>query len=263
MAIERSGRVHRRKFLQSGGVAAAAPQTFAQQPAGTKKPILITSGASALAQSLAAGLKDTYPIRLTERIPVRTSHEFVQCALDADAATNLAVRGVEAVVHVAEPLPEDTPEAQIDLLTRCTYNLLWAASQELVPRVVVLSSLAVMAGYPAEFTVTETWRPRPSSEPRVLAKHLGEFTSREFAREGKADIIVLRLGKVVRAADVEGQPFDPLWVEERDVVQAVERALTAKLARWQVFHIQSDSPRGRFSVARAKSALGYRPQFQW
>ena len=254
-------RSNRRRFLQSGGLAAAP--LAAAQSAEKQKPILITSAHSPLAQFLADGLKDKYPIRLTERIPVRTAHEFVECALDPDSATNLAVRGSQAIVHVAEPLPADTAEQQLDLLTRCTYNLLWAAAQESVPRVVLLSTLEVMTGYPADFTVAETWRPRPAMQPRVLAKHLGEFTCREFAREGKSGIVVLRLGKVVRASEAAGQPFDPMWVEERDVVQAVSAALAAKLAGWEIFHIQAESPRARFAVTRAKAALGYRPKFHW
>lgn len=254
--------MNRRRFLQGSGLAAAAPLAAAQTAA-KPKPLLITSGGSRLAQSLAAGLKETYPIRLTDRVPVRTGHEFVECALGHDSATNLAVRGVEAIVHVAEPPPEETPGQQIDFLTRCTYNLLWAAAEEGVPRVVFLSTLELMTGYDPNFTVSETWRSRPPAEPKALAKHLGEYTSREFAREGRISVVVLRLGKVVRAEEVQGQPFDPLWVEERDVVHAVSCALTAKLGKFQVFHIQPDSPRARFSVRRAKATLGYQPKFRW
>jgi nucleoside-diphosphate-sugar epimerase len=234
---------------------------MAQTP--KSRPILITSGASRLAQALAAGLNETYSIRLTERAPVSTTHEFVESALGHDAATNSVVRGVDAIVHVAEPLPNDTAEQQIDLLTRCTYNLLWAAAEEKVPRVVLLSTLELMTGYDSKFTVSESWRPLPSNVPAVLSKHLGEYTSREFAREGKTQIVVLRLGKVIRADEVKDQTPDPLWVEERDVEQAVSGALTARLMGWQVFHIGQASPRVRFSVRRAQTALGYKPQFQW
>jgi nucleoside-diphosphate-sugar epimerase len=252
----------RRNFLQTSGLAVSMPLASAQQMQ-KSKTIVITSGAGKLAQALAAGLKDTYAIRLTERTPVRTEHEFVECALGHDPATNTLVRGVEAVVHVAEPLPNDTPEQQIDLLTRCTYNLLWAASEEKVPRVVLISTLELMTAYDPNYTVSETWRPLPSDKPFVLSKHLGEYTSREFAREGKNQIVVLRLGKVVRAEEVKDQPPDPLWVEERDAVHAVSRALTARVTSWQIFHIAQAGPRARFSVKRAQAALGYQPQFRW
>lgn len=222
--------------------------------------LLITSAACPLAQALANALKDEHQIRLTERVFVETEHEFAQCALGHDAATNLLVRGMDAIVHVAEPLPHEDENAQMDYLTRCTYNLLWAASQEGVPRVVFLSTLEVMARYDANFAVGEGWRPLPTTEARVLSKHLGEFTCREFAREHRINVIVLRLGKVVRADDVKDQPFDPMWVDESDVAHAVSCALSAPTGRWSIFHIQHDSPRARFPVAHAKRVLGYHPQ---
>lgn len=225
--------------------------------------ILITSAACPLAQALANALKDEHRVRLTERVLVETDHEFAQCALGHDAATNLLVRGMDAIVHVAEPLPHENENEQIDDLTRCTYNLLYAASQEGVPRAVFLSTLEVMARYDANLIVGEHWRPLPTTEPRVLSKHLGEFTCREFAREHKISIVVLRLGKVVKADDVKDQPFDPLWVDERDVAHAVSCALTANTGTWSIFHIQHDSPRARFSVAHAKRVLGYSPQVNW
>jgi uronate dehydrogenase len=253
--------MNRRNFLQTTGVAGAVPFAQAQAP---KPKILITSGASKVGQALAAGLRESYTIRLTERGPVATEHEFVECPLSHDAATNAVVRGMEAVVHVAEPLPSDNAEQQIDLMTRCTYNLLWAASEEKVPRVVLLSTLELMTGYDTNYTVSENWRPVPTDKPAVLSKHLGEYTGREFAREGKNQIVVLRIGKVVRAGEVKDQSPDPLWVEERDVVHAVSRALAAtRLTSWQVFHIQQAGPAARFSVRRAETALGYKPQFRW
>ena len=254
--------MNRRRFLQGSALAGGSPLATAQSPP-KPKPLLITCGGAKLAQSLAAGLKERYPIRLTDRVPVATEHEFVPCALGPDGATNLVVRGVEAIVHVAEPRPDETAEQQIDFLTRCTYNLLWAAAEETVTRVVLLSTLELMTGYDRTFTVSETWRPKPATEPRVLGKHLAEFTSREFARDGRTSIVALRLGNVVRAEEVQGRPFDPLWVEERDVVHAVRSALTATLGKWQVFHIQADSPQAQFAVTRAKKILRYQPQFRW
>jgi nucleoside-diphosphate-sugar epimerase len=250
--------MNRRGFLQTG--ALAGMPLAAQSPA--TKPILITSAGSELGRKIAAGLSAQNSIRLTERKTVPADHPFVESALGHDPTTNELVRGVGAIVHVAEPLAEDTPEQQVDLATRCTFNLLFAAAAEAVPLVVLLSTLDVMTGYDATLTVSETWRARPAVEPRVLAKHLAEFTSREFAREGRVKVVVLRLGKVIRSEEVANRPFDPMWVDERDVVQAVSLALASKLGRFQVFHIQPDSPKSRFAVTRAKGILKYRPQHQ-
>src|SRR5216683_7063000 len=99
-------RWNRRQFLGGAGVSSAALAGSKQvSPSSNAKRLLITSAHSRLAQSLASGLRDKYQIRLTERIPVRTDFEFMQCALGRDPATNQLMRGVDGIVHVAEPLP--------------------------------------------------------------------------------------------------------------------------------------------------------------
>jgi len=266
-------RVNRRRFLS----AAASASALAAQPAGgdTRPRVLITSGRSRLAQDLAANLAEKYRVRLTERIPVETRFEFVQCALEQDAQTRSAVRAVDAIVHVGDPLPGESSYQEIDYLARGTYNLLSAATEEHAsakkgaPRIVFLSTLELMTPYEPDFTVSELWRPRPNLVAAVLSKHLGEYVCREFARDRKVRVIVLRLGKVVRSEEAKG--FDPLWVEERDVARAVAGALDALGQEsgsaienwWRVFHIAADSPRSRFSITDARRVLGYQPQFRW
>lgn len=223
--------------------------------------LLITSAAAPIARSLAETLRGEHALRLTDRIPVAGVADFALSPLGPDLSTNLLVRGLDAIVHVAEPLPTDSALQQIDYLTRCTYNLCLAAATEGVKRLIYLSTLDLMTAYDPNYIVTERWKPKPPTHAPTLAKHLGEFTCREFAREHKLAVVVLRLGKVVRAETVDGQPVDPLWVDERDVVQVVKLALTAELPRWAILHIGADSPQARFSVAAAKRMLNYAPHY--
>lgn len=221
--------------------------------------LLITSAASSLAQSLAHSLGAEHAVRLTERIPTPNLADFAVGALGHDLSTNLLARGMDAIVHVAEPLPTDNELQQIDYLTRCTYNLCMAAVAEGVRRLVYLSTLDLMTAYDASFAVSERWRPRPTPAAPLLAKHLGEFVCREFAREHKLDVTVLRLGHVVQAATMADAPFDPCWVDEQDVAQAVQRALVTDSGRWTVLHIQHEGPQARFSIATAQRVLGFAP----
>jgi nucleoside-diphosphate-sugar epimerase len=125
-----------------------------------------------------------------------------------------------------------------------------------------------MTSYDAGFTVSGL---ALVTACRGACLDLGEFVCREFARERKIRVVVLRLGKVVRGEEVKEKAFDPLWVEERDVAQAVLAALSSSskdsesgvASWWSVLHIGADSPRARFSVARARRQLGYQPQFRW
>ena len=113
--------------------------------------ILITAGASALAQDLARALSKEHSVRLTDVVDVQTQLPFVRCDLGHDEATDRLVAGVDVLIHLAASHSEyaertsDNSEISanrlIDYQTRCTYNLLHAASEAGVPRCIYASSL--------------------------------------------------------------------------------------------------------------------------
>ena len=263
-------RVKRRSFLKSAGVATAGVASLAgaAEPQEQSRRLLITSGENSLAGTLADSLASEYEVRVTSGTAIESRHPFVQSDLGHEDPTNDLVRGIGRIVHLAEPLPgEDTP-AKIDYATRCTYNLLRAAAAAGVERAVFLRTLELMTPYDEDFLVTEAWRPRPGLDGVSLPKHLGEYVCREFARSNAMDVVVLRLGKVVSAAEMSAGPFDSLWVADEDVVQAVRLALEPPksergraLGRWSVFHISSGSPQARFGSRSAVTRLGYKPKF--
>jgi nucleoside-diphosphate-sugar epimerase len=222
--------------------------------------ILITSATSSLARALADLLSSDHHMRLTAQAQVKYNHEFVLCALDHDASTNLLVRSIDAIVHVGEPLPDANASEQIDYLTRCTYNLLLAAAAEGVSKVIYLSSLDLMADYDENYRVDERWRPLPRPEPPTLSKYLGESTCKEFAREVRLNVVILRLGQTLRVEEQQQLPASA-WVDERDVAQAISRALATDTTEWAIYHIEADAPHARFSIAKAKSELGFEPQY--
>ena len=219
--------------------------------------VLLTAAASPIAQALAASLPAEYTLRLTERSFVPNLPQLVVSSLNHDFSTNLLVRGQDAIVHVAEPLPTDNDVTQLDYLTRGTYNLCRAAVDEGVSRLIYLSTLDLMTAYEPSYVVTERWRPRPSLDAPQLSKHLGEQVCREFAREGRLSVTVLRLGTLV----TEASEPTPTALSVADLTQAVTQALTTDNGRWSVFHIQHAGPNARFSTALAKRQLGYTPTF--
>ena len=206
--------------------------------------VLITSAASHLPQELAESLNGSHQIRLTDRKEVSSDLEFVRSDLDHRAPTNELVRGIDAIVHFGDVDPAASVSDQLDFQMRCTYNLLWAAAEEGVPRFIYISSLRLMDGYDEGLAVTERWRPVPTVDVPVLCYHLGEFVCREFAREGKINVVCLRLGEITPDTNSDPSP-SALYVD--DGIQAVEKALTAELSGWlDIFHIQSAVPNARY-----------------
>lgn len=264
--------LRRRTLLAAPAASAAAMAAAQQEGTGARRPrILITSAAHPLAMTLARALGKDHQIRLTDREPVSSSFEFIRSALDKPEETAALVQGLDAIVHVAEASSGDNDRQTLDWLTRGTYHLLEAASKARVPKAIFLSTLELMTAYDANYTVSESWRPRPTTDARILGKYLGEVVCREFARDRKIRAMTLRLGKVVKFTETAGKPFDAMWVDEEDVAHAVARAVANTPpdnhqgvgSQWAVVHIGSDSPKARFSIAGAKYALNYQPKVAW
>lgn len=210
--------------------------------------ILITSGATKLAQALAADLSGEHEVKLTDLVDVETDHAFEKNELSHEGKTEEMVDGMDAIVHLAElPDGERSDEREVDFQTRCTYNIMFAAREKKVPHVIYISSLRLFEACDPNWNVTEVWAPRPSTEAGPMSRYLGEFTCREFAREHSVRVTCLRFG------DVGGDGDMVLSVD--DAVQAIGKALVKNGSMWQVLHVQSDVPNARFPIAHAKDVL--------
>lgn len=230
--------------------------------------VLITGGTKPLESAIIRELKMEHQVYLMGTGPAEMNVELIPCdILDMDAVQQ-AVKGMEAIIHLSE-LPhddamntEDREQQELDFATRGTYYLMKAAASEGIQRFVYKSSLSVFDSCPESWIATETWLPRPRAEAGSMAKYLGELVCRGFARESDTIVVCLRLGKIICEEEVQGRPFDPMWVDVRDAAQAFSLALTASVqrSRLNVFHISSDNPDARFPVSKAKKGLSYQPK---
>ena len=223
--------------------------------------VLITNAATSLGQALAANLGDAHQLRLTDP----ELGAGIQSDLGHGPETDALVQDIDVIVHLAyAPRADDGEITWLDHNTRRTYNLLWAAAAAEVQHVILLSTLDLFAPYEEDLTVDETWKPLPSCEPAVLGTHLAEFTAREFAHSHELHITIARLGHLVRAEEVADQPYDPVWLDERDAAQAVAQIVQkGPSGQYSAIHIQSAGARARFSVEHAKSHLTFAPQYNF
>lgn len=210
--------------------------------------VLITSGKTALSRVLSADLSQEHEVVLTDLVDIETDCDFVKSELGHEGETETLVQGMDAIVHLAE-LPEElkSDEREIDFQTRCTYNIMHAAKEKNVPHVIYISSLSLFASCEPNWNVTEVWAPRPTTESGPMARYLGEFTCREFAREHSVRVTCLRFG------DIGGDGDTALTVE--DAVKAIGKALVTNGPMWQILHVQSDVENARFPTDHARRVL--------
>ena len=229
--------------------------------------VLTTQSSSPLIRCIADALGLNHTVRLTDRKAGSSDSEIVRSELGHGSETNELVRGMDVIIHSGAVDPGTSDSDQLDYQMRCTYNLLWAAAEEGVPRFIYLSSLKLMEGYDADLAVTERWKPTPTSDAPILACHLGEMVCREFAREAKTNVVILRLGQITQDNDRDPST-SALYVD--DAIQAVEKAMTAETSGWlDIFHIQSAVSNARFLTGQpwwsaddvtGPISLGYTPR---
>ena len=223
--------------------------------------ILITQGKSSLAAALANHLSAGHMVRLTDTDSKGGAAGIFECELGHDDATDNLVQGIDAIIHIGyNAVDSGDPSELLDYHTRGTYNLLTAAAEAGVSRCIYLGTLRLLEDYEENLTVTEKWRSLPPSEdPLLLSCHLGEFVCKEFARDSLIDVVTLRLGFPLVCGDRQAavDSGESAAVSLDDVFTAVERSLTADIARWQDIHVQSPVPRQRFLMHAAGEILQY------
>ena len=123
--------------------------------------ILITGASSPLVRHLASELGARHTVMLTDIVDAPGA---VLCDLGHDSATNDLVRGADVIVHFGQTDGNADVSERLDTAMRRCYNLVQAAYEEGVPRIVLLSALSVMGRYDQNLAVTETWRPAPTTD---------------------------------------------------------------------------------------------------
>ncbi len=223
--------------------------------------VLINGSPTAIGRAVVVELADSgHDLRLTSMAPYEPQ-DVVVCALEHDEATDKLVEGIDAIINVGYQDEVDMGATfHLDYYTRRTYNLLWAASNAGVNRVVNLSTLRLMEEYEENLVVTEQWRSKPlASDINLLCAHLVEIICKEYARDQKFEVVNLRLGWPLVAGGRDGIGGDTgtSALCSEDLGRAVLAALESEVEPWQDIHIQSTVPNQRYTTAKAAATLGF------
>jgi nucleoside-diphosphate-sugar epimerase len=238
--------------------------------------VLVTGMSGLIGRAVRQTLGHTYRLSALNRSRV----EGVPCH-QADIADLPAIepafRGVDVVVHLAAIATSRAPWEQILRANIVgTHNVFEAARRAGVRRIVYASSGAVVsaiegeAPYAALVTGRASevgpWRRLTHLDPvrpaglYGVSKVFGEALGRHYADAHGLSVICLRIG-AVHAEDRPKSPRDlSVWCSQRDVVQAIDRAIRApESLRWAVVFITSDNRWGYRDLEHARQTLGYAP----
>lgn len=234
-----------------------------------RKTVLITGATGNIGRKLRAHLGATgrYELRLLCLNPERDPEVQTADLAVWDEGWAGSFRGVDTVLHVAaDPSPwagwGSIQRLNLDLL----FNVMAAAQQQGVRRVVFASSNYVVAGYRfGRERLTTDMEPRPIN-PYGASKLVGERVGKLFAERYGLSFIAFRIGVCQRHHDNRHGPWIPfglwgqaMWVSDRDLCRAFERAIDDEAVRFGVYNLVSRNPGMRWDLENLRRELGFEP----
>jgi uronate dehydrogenase len=231
---------------------------------GKMKKVLMTGASGMIGVSLRDLLKDRYALRLQERPggkplgPAREGEEIIAANIADMEAMRAAVRGTDAVVHLAASSAVQTPWE--DALTNNIvgqYTVLEAMRQEGVKRMVFASTNHVTGYYELKGRPCYPEMPVRPDGYYGASKAFGEAIARFYVDEHGLEVICLRIGSWL--PEPKNVRNLSTWLSPRDMAQLTWRAIETPLT-WGIFYAISGNTRRYWDIGPTQELLGYRPE---
>jgi len=228
------------------------------------KKVLITGASGTIGVSLRDLLKGRYTLRLQERPggkpvgPAREGEEIVQAEIGDMDSMRPAVRGVDAVIHLAASSAVGTPwEDALHNNIIGIYTILEAMREEGVKRMVFATTNHV-TGY-NEIKGRPCYPDMPVRPDGFYgaSKAFGEALSRFYVDEHGLEVICLRIGSWL--PEPKNVRNLATWLSPRDMAQLIWRGVETPLT-WGIFYAISGNTRRYWDIGPTQEQLGYEPE---
>ncbi|MET8173549.1 NAD-dependent epimerase/dehydratase family protein [Streptomyces clavifer] len=225
------------------------------------RTVLLTGAAGGLG-TLMRGLLPAYgyELRLFDVTPIEGEPDATTADLGDKEALREAVRGVDAIIHLAGI----SLEASFDKILRSniegTYNLYEAAREEGVGRIVFASSNHAIGYTPrpaAGDPLIPVDTPRRPDTFYGLSKSFGEDLAQFYWDKHGVETVSVRIGSCF--TEPTSVRMLSVWMSPGDGARLFHAALTAPDVRHTVVYGSSDNTRLWWDLTTARS-LGYAPQ---
>ncbi|MEV7471933.1 NAD(P)-dependent oxidoreductase [Streptomyces kronopolitis] len=227
----------------------------------TPRHVLLTGAAGGIGAFLRERLPAYgYALRLFDIVPVPGDPDAIAADLLDDTALRAAVRGVDAVVHLAGISQEAPFEDLLRSNIEGTYRLYEAARAEGVRRIVLASSNHAVGFTPRPAVpgaaVATTTPLRPDTF-YGLSKCFGENVASLYADKYGIETVSLRIGSCYPCPRTVRMLAT--WLSPADCARLVHAALTAEEVHHTVVYGISANARAWWDLS-AGAILGYIPQ---
>jgi uronate dehydrogenase len=229
--------------------------------------VLVTGSAGTVGRPLCEELRRRgHLVRAFDRAPTPDVADAIVADVADAAAVHAAMRGVDALVHLAaqpheRPFPELIAPNVVGL-----YNVMDAAREQAVKRVVLASSMMVVAGFKDRVTPARVDERRPNHHyalTKVWAEQMGELYARRFGMS----VIAVRLGWMVRdpgeARHMQELKIFDCYVSRSDGARALAAAVEAADIGFEIVYAASRGGERVFDMEPARRLLGFEAEQRW
>lgn len=173
--------------------------------------------------------------------------------------------GVDAVIHLAgDPRPAapwaSIQRENIDLIL----NVYEAAARQGAKRLIFASSNWTMAGRRHGDGVLRTDLEPAPVNPYGVSKLIGERLGRSYHARWGLSVVCFRIGYCQQGDNLPGPQMgwgrwgQEMWLSNRDLCGAMERAVLADGLGFAVLNLMSNNPGMRWDIATTEAVLGWR-----
>ena len=240
--------------------------------------VLISGASGYQAGFVIDRLRPHCALTLFDRVPPageRADLPFVQGDVTCYDDVRRACEGQDAAVHLIALVRERMGQpvaAFSDVMVKGTWHVAQACVEQSVKRLVNISSVVAIGSPRASdmpYAIDAPCRFAESDLSYGLAKHLSEEIGNAYHQAHGLDVFHLRPG-VIDGDGLNPGPQAPeqpqehwfLYVDPRDVAQAVEAALVSPLSHG-CFNIVAGRADAAHDWQTAARQLGYEPQHNW
>lgn len=241
-------------------------------PGNNRQKVLITGASGFLGSHLADRLKHDYSVRSLDIKPAAGCDEDMVGSV-ADAATvKRAMQGVNALViaHMAPNRPEiyATPDIPFDVNVKGTALLFHSALEQGIRRVVLISSIAVVAGRNPDGAPLSQDLPASPVIPYGLTKALQESIAEYYHRNHGFEIAILRPAYIVREDSLKDKygnqrpTVNWQFIDPRDIAEATAAALSLPGLSYEVFYTVAGPDADKVcDLSLIRTRLGWNPKY--
>ena len=229
--------------------------------------VLVTGSAGAVGQAVCRELQDRgHTVRGLDRVPTPGLDYFAVGDIEDSQQTREACRGTDAIVHLAA-VPDDAPfSTLVGPNVTGLYNLMSAAQELRVPRVVLASTMQLAWGGQDSDRPARVEEARPANHyalTKLWAEQMGEM----YARCYGMSVVALRLAWMVRnpyeAGKMRRMNHAGVYLSRRDAGRAFACAVEAPGIRFAVVYVAGPDGAAQFDLEPARRLLGFEPQDRW